>query len=103
MLLQGGAGMIQKRRWLQTLTEATDLGDELVPGMPVVEIIGAHRVTVEGHNGVTEFSNTEISVSTSGGFLRISGTELVIAKMTRQSIVILGSITDVHMEEGRIS
>lgn len=93
--------MIQKRRWVQTLTEATELGDELLPGMPVVEVVGTQRITVEGHSGVTGFNDTEISVNTSCGSLRICGTGLVIAKMTRQTIVILGSITDVHMEEGR--
>lgn len=63
-----------------------------IPGIPLIEISGDHRVLVEGHRGVLEYTREKILVNTRLGTLCICGDGLELCKMTRDQLVIHGRI-----------
>ena len=65
---------------------------DLLPGLPVVELVGERRVLIENHNGVIEYGTERISVKVKFGVICVSGCDLELAKMTRHQLVITGTI-----------
>ena len=78
-----------------------DLPGEIVPGQPLVEIFGDHRVLIENHKGVVGYGDTEICVKVKFGVLKICGRELTLCRMTKEQLVISGTIDGVCLCRGR--
>lgn len=85
---------------LDRLALATDLPGEALPAQPVVEILGDRRVLVENHAGVTKYGETDICIRVHYGYVRVSGCQLRLAKMTKQQIIICGIIDSVNVCRG---
>ncbi len=85
---------------LDRIALAADLPGEALPAQPVVEILGDHRVLVENHSGVTKYGETDICIRVHYGYVRVSGCHLHLAKMTRQQIIICGTIDSVNLCRG---
>ena len=81
-----------ENRFMERVALAADLPGESVPGMPLVELAGTRRVLIEHHHGVTEYGCREIRVKVSYGQICICGSGLELAKMTKEQLVITGSI-----------
>ena len=89
--------MDKKERLLERLTIAADLPDECIPGLPLVELYGNTRVLVEHHRGISEYTAEQICLNVKFGQIRIYGSKLVIARMTREQLVITGLIEGVSI------
>ncbi len=89
--------MVQGRKWANQLTSAMNLQDEAIPGQPLVEIVGDFRVLVENHMGVTEYGESLIRVKVKFGNVCVSGCNLELALMTKEQLVITGSIEGVKL------
>ena len=87
--------MGQSGKWANRLTSATDLQDEVIPGQPLVEIVGDFRVLVEKHMGVTEYGESVIQVKLKFGSVCVCGRNLELALMTKEQLVITGRIESV--------
>lgn len=72
--------------------ERMDLPGEAFPGQALVEIAGNSRVLIEQHRGVCEYSRERISISVSFGQVQICGSGLELRSMTKDQLVISGSI-----------
>lgn len=83
---------MDKKTWIQKLADSADLAAEPLPGVPVVELAGEHRVLVERHGGVTEYSREKICVKVSYGQVCVCGSGLELTCMTREQLVISGCI-----------
>lgn len=92
--------MERNKRFLRQLTDAADLQDEALPGIPLVEIAGNTRVLVEHHRGVTEYSTQTVSLKVRFGSICITGCDLVITRMTKDQMVINGLIEGVTFFRG---
>lgn len=84
--------MKEQKRWLERLMDHADLQTEPLPHVPLVELAGEHRVLIENHCGVTEYSQEQIKVRVCYGLLCIGGRKLEVARMTREQLVITGRI-----------
>ena len=62
-----------------------------------MELLGEHRVLIEGHRGVREYCREKIGVKVSFGMISIRGTGLEMAHMTAQRLVICGQIDSVSL------
>lgn len=80
--------------WLQKL----DLGEEPIPGLPIIEIAGCQRLLIEHHCGVRVYGCRNICVNVKYGCVSIEGSDLQLAKMTAQMLVISGCIDCVKLE-----
>lgn len=88
---------LDKRFWVQRIADGADLSAEPLPGVPVVELAGEHRVLIERHGGVTEYSPERICVKVRYGKVCISGCGLELTCMTREQLVISGRIDCVQL------
>ena len=86
---------------LDRMVFAVDLPGESVPGIPLVELVGSQRVLIEHHHGVTEYGSDEICVNVSYGQVCICGTGLKLAQMTKEQLVITGSIDKIALIKRR--
>lgn len=68
-----------------------------LPGQCLVELAGQQRVLIENHQGVRAYSRECILVKVNFGCVRVWGSCLELAKMTRDQLVILGSIEGVRL------
>ena len=82
-------------------TKAIDVPADLFSGMPLLEIYGNRRVLIENHHGVTGYTCYEISVCTDLGTCSINGNQLEIVSMTKQRLVITGTIESVKLKSRR--
>lgn len=71
--------------------------DQLLPGQCLVELAGTGRVLIENHRGVRAYSRECILVKVDFGCVRVWGSCLELAKMTREQLVILGRIEGVRL------
>lgn len=86
-----------KFHWMRQMADHAELMDEVIPGQPVVELLGEGRVLIEGHRGVSSYSDQQIEVKTRTGVVRISGSNLQLTNMSAYRLVISGKIVCVHL------
>ena len=87
-------GILEKVIW------GADLPAEAVPGLPLVEIMGEHRVLIENHRGVVGYGCTEICVKVKFGIIKVCGDGLMLSRMTKQQLIISGKIDGVCLCRG---
>lgn len=88
---------MDRKHWVQRIADGADLAAEPLPGVPVVELAGEHRVLIERHGGVTEYSREKICVKVRYGQVSICGCGLELTCMTREQLVISGRIDCVQL------
>lgn len=89
--------MMPRRRFRDYLEERTG-NPELFPDLPIVELAGSHRVLVENHLGVTQYSTERIGIKMKYGQLRINGCGLILEHMTKVKLVVTGRIDGICLE-----
>ena len=92
--------MERNKLLIERLSDAADLPDAPIPGLPLIELVGDTRVLMENHCGVTEYGKERICVKVKFGQVCISGQDLNLAKMTRSQLVICGKIQSVEVYRG---
>lgn len=94
---------MQYRNCLQRLSQTIGKADDIILGVPVVEMTGDHRVLIENHKGVIEYGKERICVNVKFGCLCINGSVMEITRMTKDQLVISGEIDSVSVQrKGRI-
>lgn len=89
--------MKRQNRILERFMDHADLQNEPMPNVPLVELAGEYRVLIENHCGVTEYSQGQIKVRVNYGLLCITGRNLIVARMTREQLVITGRIDGITL------
>ncbi|MBR3978854.1 MAG: YabP/YqfC family sporulation protein [Oscillospiraceae bacterium] len=88
---------MDRKNILDRLMMSADLPGEATPGMPLVEIMGEHRVLIENHKGVSGYGKTEICVKVKFGVVKVTGCRLALARMSGNQLVITGHIDGVNL------
>ena len=78
----------------------SDLMLEPLPGTTLIELMSDKRVLIQHHHGVTFYCCNEIHVKVSFGILSIVGCSMEVAQMTKEQLVITGSIESVILKRG---
>ena len=84
--------------WLMT---QFDLPSELPPGKSLVELIEDNHLLVENHFGVRSYGTNHIQIKTSYGELSVKGTNLELACMSKQQLVITGCFQQISLFRGK--
>ena len=74
--------------------------EEPVPGMPIIEIAGNHRVLIECHKGISQYTDRLVCVNVKYGFVEVMGEALQIRHMTKDRLVIQGKVDQIHLSRG---
>lgn len=82
---------------MERFADGMDLPGQPLPGQPIVELAGAGRVLIENHRGVTQYSGESICIRVSYGHVNVSGQGLVLSRMTREQLIISGSIDEIRI------
>lgn len=85
------------KRVIARMISTADLDAELDHRLPIIEIAGNQRVLIENHLSVYGYSSDKICVKVKFGCVCICGSELMIAKMSNEQLVILGDIQAVQL------
>lgn len=84
------------RRQVREAAEQLDLPQSALTGMPRLELDGG-EVEIEGHQGILEYTDTQICVGVKGGMIRVIGAELTLTAMNRQALRFSGVIASIEM------
>ena len=93
--------MKKGRNFWDTMIRQSSVAAPELSGHPIVEIAGNRRVLIEGHCGVLAYSREQILVKVEFGYAQVSGCCLEMIHMTKDNLVILGTIESVHLKKGR--
>ena len=92
---------VDKVKWTESILDrfamGADLPGEKMPGLPLLEIVGQHRVLIENHKGVIAYGCNEICVKVNYGVISVCGSKLMMAKMTKDQLVITGVVDSVNL------
>ena len=86
------------KKSLRQLTGTLYESSDGLPGVPIVELAGDHRVLIENHRGVVEYGTESICVKVKYGLLCVRGSDMELAKMTKDQLVIAGKIETVTIQ-----
>ncbi len=86
---------MQYGKGLQRLSETINRTNDTLPGVPIVELAGDRRVLIENHRGVVAYGTEQICVKMKFGLLCICGQKMELAKMTKDQLVITGTVESV--------
>ena len=81
----------------ERLADEAELTGSAIPGQPIVEIAGEHRVLIENHYGVSQYSKEKIGIKVKFGLVCVCGCGLELVRMTREQLVIAGKIDSVNL------
>jgi len=93
--------MKQRNKVWERILCMADLNGEQLPGLPLAELVGEHRVLIENHQGVHAYGPEEIRISVTYGSIVVSGNHLELACMTGEQLVITGNIEGILLCKGR--
>ena len=76
-----------------------EIPEELVSDIPKVTILGFDRVLIENYKCILEYQDFFIRVKMKTGLINIEGIELQMNEMTKDDLIITGSIDSVDFEK----
>ncbi len=85
---------------LKTMAQRLDIPEEIVANLPVTEVAGFSRITVEHHKGLLEYTGESIVLQVNIGTIHITGQALEIALMNADLVVVTGTIWSVAFSDG---
>ena len=89
---------MQRPNLIQKLADGADLSGEVLPKVPLIEIVGDSRVLIECHESVIQYGKEEICVRVKYGIVSIYGNNLELIKMTHEQLVIIGQICSLSLQ-----
>lgn len=99
MLSVRGETMRANRKFKEFLPEKA-VDPELFPIVPIVELAGSHRILVENHLGVIQYSTEKIGIKMKYGQIQICGCGLTLEHMTRVKLIVTGRIDGICLLRG---
>ena len=95
-LKEGSEPMPQLGKRLRKLTaQFLDLPEDVVFDIPRITMIGNMQLYIENHRGVMEFSDKVLKLRLTGGYVEITGQDLVIRAILTEEVFIEGTISNV--------
>ena len=92
--------MGQRKYIWDRVAVAADLSGEPMPKQSLIEIAGERRVIIENHCGVIGYGTDEICVKMRSGNIIVCGKGLELVRMTKEQLVIMGTIDCVRLCKG---
>lgn len=80
----------------KSIGDLLELPQDLVLDLPKITMIGNLQIYIENHKGILEYSTTRVRIFTKCGVLRIIGKDLLLRRIVREEIVLVGEITQVE-------
>ena len=92
---------MKRREHIDRILMGLDLPGEIPPGWPLIEIMDNQRILIENQTGVCSYDPCCIKVKTKRGMIVVSGDGLELRQMSREQLVITGTIHGVCLTDWR--
>ena len=89
--------MNRENRFLKLCADSS-FDTTAMPGLSLVEVYGSKRVLIENHRGIVSYGCNEIGVKVKEGHICVAGERLMITKMSKEKLVIVGKIHCVKLQ-----
>ncbi|ADL12157.1 sporulation protein YqfC [Acetohalobium arabaticum] len=94
--------MSQDREFIEELknkfAELFEMPKDTVLDAPRISMVGNMELTLENHRGIIEYTEDQVRIRINSGQVVISGAELIIADLTKQTVNIKGQIIDISFK-----
>lgn len=96
MYVRGGCTVKKLQQRLRPwLVKYLALPSDVVMELPRMTIIGQLHVYIENHKGLSVFTDKELTLKTTNGYIQILGSSFVLKQMLPEEILLEGKITEV--------
>jgi sporulation protein YqfC len=82
----------KKEGVIKKAAKALELPEELISGAPHIEMSGNRDVIIDGYMGIIEYDDEKVKLSAGKYAIKITGRDLTLKNMQRDSICISGFI-----------
>jgi sporulation protein YqfC len=72
------------------------LPSDILLELPRLTMIGNFHLYIENHKGLETYSETELKLKTTNGYIQILGTAFVLKEMLPDEILLEGEIKEIH-------
>lgn len=76
----------------------SSLPEDVVLGIPMVEILGHSEIRIENYRGLLEYTDQLVRVQTKIGQIRITGSHLQVDYYTNDDMKITGNFTTIEYQ-----
>lgn len=90
--------MKEKRKLAAWVCRALKIQEESFSNAPRITLSGGQSVLVEGHYGLLEYGEEQVTAARAGGRIQIKGDGLNLEAMNERELLISGRIWAVEME-----
>ena len=90
---------MRRKHIIERMAQASAMAGEPILRQPLLELCGEHRVLIEHHKGIGDYSKEMVSIHVCFGIIRIEGSNLEIGKMTTDQMVITGNIDRISLQK----
>lgn len=87
------AGLIKRR-----FTELSDLPRELIGSSSRMVLMGNNEFMIENYDGILEYEETGIKLSTKTGIISVGGNRLTIDELDDENLMVRGKIESITIE-----
>ena len=94
--------MKKVNKFLMNVAETFDLPEDVIAGLPRIELYGSVRFVIEPHKGLLSYSDQCIIIDSITGPITLYGTGLSLLAMNSEKISVSGNITSVTVGENAI-
>ncbi|TCT27018.1 sporulation protein YqfC [Melghiribacillus thermohalophilus] len=88
-----------QRRMKQWLINQFDMPEDVMHEFPRITTIGQIHAYIENHRGLVTFSDHEILLKMTGGYVKVTGEKFVLKMMLPEEILVEGHIHSVQFIE----
>lgn len=74
----------------------SEIIEDLDINLPRIELIGNHRLSIENHRGIQEYSDICMKIALNDNTLSITGENLEIYALTLKEVTIIGNINSLQ-------
>lgn len=95
-LCEGGSSLAKWHQRIRSLLiEQFSLPSDVILEMPRITIIGHIHFYIENHQGLEVYSNNELKLKVTNGYVQIKGDAFVLKMMLPKEIMLEGTIHEV--------
>lgn len=91
-------GQVRRRSAAERVAQMFSLPADVVAGMPLIELVGDHRLRVERHRGILAYDPREIHIGGGRLTIRVKGLDMELKVMNRGELLIEGQVLSVELE-----
>lgn len=84
--------------FLRRAESLLDVSDGVLTDMPSIELCGSALCDIDNFKGLLDFSKETVRVNTSGGIVKLTGSDLEIGVVTDENVTVRGCIKKVEFE-----